>query len=59
MIIMECLECEYWKQLANDGEDICLLTEVGDEVRVIPISNKKPSWCPLENAKAVTKRINK
>lgn len=54
MIIMECFECDYWKQLANDGEDICLLTKVGDDACAIPISNERPSWCPLENTKTVT-----
>ena len=47
--MLKCLNCDYWKQLAYDGEDICLLTEENDEAMVIPVGDKTPEWCPLKN----------
>ena len=45
---MDCLQCDYWKQLAYDGEDICLKTEDENGLyMVIPPEEKTPEWCPL------------
>ena len=45
---MECFDCKYWKQLQDNGEDICLATENDDGLcDVIPPVGKTPEWCPM------------
>ena len=45
---MECFDCKYWKQLQDNGEDICLATEnVNGLCDVIPPVGKTPEWCPM------------
>ncbi len=46
----KCFECEHWKQLSYDGEDVCLATEdENGRCYVIPVdeTDNTPDFCPL------------